>query len=166
MLEFSGGAIFFWGVATGTILGVSLMAAWGSSREDNHRYVPPEAEVVTKNDWKRIERGIAVEIGKAKNAGIKLGRAQIIKAVEDSLADRKDKRKNPWEILGIKPGEETMAEEKAEELKSYYNPSNFDYLDNTFVELARLKTEEVDVALGKIRKYLASGGILRSRGDI
>ena len=135
------------------VVAVIIGTLWSERRDAYMQYVPKTSMVITKAEWARVEKNIAIEITKANSAGIRLGRNQIIGAVEDGIREKKGGRRTAYAVLGIKVGDEAKLEEKVAHLLLMYDPKNFEYLDNEFIELAELRTKEINDASSTILKF-------------
>ena len=152
-------ANFAEGFALGAIMaGILAMVftSWLYSRRDRrYRYVPVNAEVVYDRDLVKIGKGIAAEIYHAKAQGIKLGREQIITAMEAEVENRKSKREEvrPWILLDIKPGQEHLAGSKAILLKGEYELIKECTKDGEIIELCDLRIKTIDDAVRIVTRH-------------
>lgn len=153
--------LIFFGTAIGTALGLFAATVRWSYRDPLFKYVSKDSTVITKKAWLNVEKNIAIEIHKATVGGTEVGREQIITAFEDGINGRKGIRRTPYKILGLKAGQESKLEEITAQLLNMYEPSNFEYLDAEFVELAQARIKEIEVAAEKIRqiRLVALGGM-------
>lgn len=117
-------------------------------------YRPKGAVLLTKSMWKTIEANIAAEIIKAKENGIKIGRAQAIKEIEERLAERQEQvgfPTNPYTILGVKPGDpDTKVEAAQKKMLDLYAERNFVIYDPAFEDLAAVRRKQISRAFNKI----------------
>lgn len=115
---------------------------------------PKGAVVLSKSKWAEIEKGINAKIAEAKLAGIELGRSQMMQDIHASLNQRKDETKfptNPYIILGISSNADDALIDKAyNEAKALYDSTQFQRWDSTFVQLAKIRQEQIDKAYDKI----------------
>lgn len=108
------------GGTIGFIIGSILMYKIMNYRDINYKYVPAGAIIVKEKDWQKVEVGIAKSVSEARSFGVKLGRRQVIKMMEERLNNNKERR-NSYEILGLKPGQEGEADKKLEDIKMRFN---------------------------------------------
>lgn len=117
-------------------------------------YRPKGSVIVSKNQWKKIEKNIGLRIADAIIRGKKLGRKETIAEIQDVVDKEKSEitPSSPYLLLGVKSTEPLVKIEKRwQELMDRYDLVNFKHLDPAFLELARIRRQEFVKAWNKIR---------------
>lgn len=134
-------------------------------REKGYNYVPPGGQIIWKSDWETIEKNFARELRAAKLAGINIGRDQVIDTLDSCLKEQKDIKEfgRPYSLLGIKIGDEHLAEAKGSRLKEKYNEVKKLVNDKEVQELCDIRITQINNAIVKMKNIQKA---TYSSGDI
>ena len=127
-------------------------------------YRPKGSVIISKEKWAQIERDMGVKLNGALETGKKLGKKEMLIEIEDKIDERRAKLKpsSPYALFNIKATasiEELRA--RYEQMRDTYNPDNFAMLDDAFIELAKIRSAEIEKAWKQI-----SYGVRSTHGDI
>ena len=120
---------------------------------------PKGAVVLSKSKWEEIEKGIGVKISEAREKGIELGRSAMVEEIQNQLNQRKDQTEfptNPYIVLGISSNADDASVEKAYVMaKALYDPKLFQRWDSAFIQLAKIRQDQIEKAYTKIMAGVA-----------
>jgi hypothetical protein len=142
-------AIFFGVLVTGIYIFL-----WDARRQ-GWQYIPADWPKISPYGWKKIEGAMGVELAETRSKFYRLGKKAMLNKITSEI-ESKQTVKTAYEILDLEIGSEYKLEERVTHLLSLYNPENFEYLDEAFVKLATIRTEEVNKAAGRIRSIRAA----------
>ncbi|KPK10631.1 MAG: hypothetical protein AMJ56_07625 [Anaerolineae bacterium SG8_19] len=118
-------------------------------------YFRPKGWVIlSKKQWEDIEKSIGANIQKAKDNGKILGKALMLKQIQDQVSAEKERvfPSSPYKILGMdSTASLTEIQQKYNALMAMYDPKNFVDLDRAFIELAEVRQDQIRKAWNKIQ---------------
>jgi len=117
-------------------------------------YRPKGAVILSQKEWEDIEGNIGVKISDAKDSGKILGYNAAIIEIQDKVREEQTRivPASPYDVLNVAS---TMPindiENNYKDLLSKYDPKYFTNLDKAFVELAEIRTDQIEKAWKQIK---------------
>lgn len=115
-------------------------------------YRPKGWVIVSKKQWKDIEKNIGIKIASAENVGYK----QALSEIQAMIEEESDKAfpTSPYAVLdaeAVTP--KAQIRDKYLALMDKYDPAKFGSLDKAFVQLAEIRQKQVIEAWQKIDRW-------------
>jgi len=116
-------------------------------------YRPEGTIILSRAKWKQIEKNVGLKLLESLDAGKKIGRAEMVEEIQDSIDERRAEITitNPYMLIGVTakatPDEIELA---YQELMQRYHNDHFEGLDDAFMELARIKRDQITKAYKKL----------------
>lgn len=116
-------------------------------------YRPQGSVLLTEAQWSQIQGAIHNHISEVRRSSIATGRRLMLKEIKAKLQEEKSafEPSNPYEVLGLSENcSEKELSERYYYLLELYDPRNFVDLDSSFIELAKIRREQLKSAFNKI----------------
>ena len=122
---------------------------------------PKGAVVLTKSKWAEIENNIAAEIEETKRLARISGYNEAVKVFRAKISEKKEKASfptNPYKILCVNSNDsDNIIALSYEKMMLLYSPDRFKDLDESFVELAKLRQDQIRKAYNKLQAGVGKG---------